>query len=92
MGLGLLAGIVSAPVIVFLFGGITGSGASLLVAFLLASGRTILKSVVLSGLAAEPLDKTLQCLLAAWILRKSPHRLLERFEGGALRENGFVRT
>lgn len=92
IGLGVVAGIVSAPVIVFLFGGITGSGASLVVAFLLASGQSILKSVVLSGLAAEPLDKTLQCLLAAWILRRMPPRLLERFEGGSLRVNGFVRN
>lgn len=90
IGLGVLAGVMSAPVIVHLFGGITGSGASLVVAYLLASGKSILKSVVLSGLAAEPLDKTLQCLLAVWLLRGLPQTLLARFHGGSLRENRFL--
>jgi energy-coupling factor transport system substrate-specific component len=90
IGLGVVAGIVSAPVIVYLFGGITGSGASLVVAFLLASGKSILQSVVMSGLAAEPLDKTLQCLLAVWIIGRLPPRLLERFNGGSLSANGFI--
>jgi energy-coupling factor transport system substrate-specific component len=88
--LGVVAGIVSAPVIVKLFGGITGSGASLVVAFLLASGKSVMKSVVLSGLAAEPLDKTLQCLLAVWVLRGLPQTLLARFRGGSLQENHFI--
>lgn len=90
LGLGVLAGIVSAPVIVYLFGGITGSGTSLVVAFLLASGQSVLKSVVLSGLAAEPLDKTLQCLLAVWIIRRLPPRLVSQFEGGSLKANALA--
>lgn len=90
VGLGIVAGIVSAPVIVFLFGGVTGSGASFITAFLLASGKSMLKSVFLSGLAAEPLDKTLQTLLAVYLLRSLPKSLLRRFEGGSLKENGFV--
>lgn len=92
IGLGLVAGVVSAPVIVALFGGITGSGASLVVAFLLASGKSVVNSVILSGLAAEPLDKALQCALAVWILRQLPPGLLARFRGGSLRTNGLVRT
>lgn len=91
IGLGVVAAIASAPVIVYLFGGVTGSGASLIVAFLLASGKSIIKSVILSGLAAEPLDKTIQCLLAAWLLRGLPQSLLRRFRGGSLEENNFVR-
>ena len=90
LGLGVVAGVVSAPVIVILFGGITGSGASVVVAFLLASGRSIMESVVLSGLAAEPLDKTLQCLLAVWLLRGVPRSLLARFPGGFLAANDLV--
>jgi energy-coupling factor transport system substrate-specific component len=90
VGLGIVAGIASAPVIVILFGGITGSGASLVVAFLLASGKSIAQSVVLSGLAAEPLDKTLQVLLALWLLRGVPRSLLERFRNQRLTVNGFL--
>jgi energy-coupling factor transport system substrate-specific component len=79
VGLGVVAGIVSAPVIVGLFGGITGSGPSLVVAYLLATGRGLLKSVVLSGIASEPLDKTLQLVLAIWIARTFPTRLKQRY-------------
>ncbi len=91
IGLGIVAAVVSAPVIVYLFGGITGSGASLIVAFLLASGKSVLKSVILSGLAAEPLDKTIQCLLAVWLLKGLPQSLLSRFRDGSLEENNLVR-
>lgn len=92
VGLGVVAGVVSAPVIVYLFGGITGSGASLVVAFLLASGRSLVQSVLLSGVAAEPVDKLLQCLLAIWLLRGLPKSILEQFGDGYLIRNGFVRA
>lgn len=92
VGLGVVAGVVSAPVIVYLFGGITGSGASLVVAFLLASGRSLVQSVLLSGVAAEPVDKLLQCLLAIWLLRGLPKSILKEFGDGYLIRNGFVRA
>lgn len=82
LGLGVVAGLVSAPVIVLLFGGITGAGASLVVAFLLATGHSLLKSVVLSGLASEPLDKALQSLLGLWIICGVPRQLINKFLGG----------
>jgi energy-coupling factor transport system substrate-specific component len=78
IGLGIVAGTVSAPVIAYLFGGITGAGASLVTAFFLTTGRTLLKSVLFSGLACEPIDKTLQCLLAFWIIRSLPASVLAR--------------
>lgn len=90
VALGIVAGIVSAPVIVYLFGGITGSGASLIVAFLLSTGDSILKSVFLSGLAAEPLDKTLQLVFAVMILRGMPKTVLNRFNSNLLFLNEFV--
>lgn len=90
IGLGVVAGVVSAPVIAKLFGGVTGSGASFIAAYLLATGKSLLQSVVLSGLAAEPLDKTLQCLLAVWLLRGLPKSVLRPFAGGSLVENRFV--
>ena len=90
IGLGIVAGIVSAPVIVKMFAGVTGSGTSLITAYLIAGGKTILKSVLLSGAASEPLDKTIQALLAVWVLRGMPKTLLARFRGGSLVENGLL--
>ncbi len=85
---GIAAGIVSAPVIIYLFGGITGSGSGLITSFLLASGKKIVESVILTGLSCEPLDKTLQCLLAYWLIRSIPRQLRRQVEPlGYLRQN-----
>lgn len=87
VGLGAVSGTVSAPILAYLFGGITGSGSSVLTAYLLSTGETLLRSVFLSGLASEPLDKTLQCLLAVWLLRGVPASLKARFAGPLLAAN-----
>ena len=77
---GIAAAIVSAPVIIKLFGGITGSGSGFITAFLLASGKKIVESVILTGISCEPVDKTIQCLLAFWLIRTLPLRFRERLE------------
>ena len=69
---GVAAAIVSAPVVAYLFGGVTGSGTSFVVALFLKAGHQLLNATLLSGLAAEPIDKTLQVLLAALLYRASP--------------------
>lgn len=85
---GIAAGIVSAPIIIYLFGGITGSGSGVITAFLLASGKKILESVILTGVSCEPLDKTLQCLLAYWLIRSIPQQFRRQLEPlGYLRQN-----
>jgi energy-coupling factor transport system substrate-specific component len=61
---GILAAIVSAPVVVYLFGGVTGNGTALLVAFFVKTGQQLLNAALLLGLTAEPFDKTLQLLCA----------------------------
>jgi energy-coupling factor transport system substrate-specific component len=63
---------VSAPVVVYLFGGVTGSGSAFVVAFFLKTGQQLLNSALLSGLTTEPIDKTLQVLLAALLYRATP--------------------
>ncbi len=90
IGLGVIAGIASAPIIVALFSGLTGSGPSLVVAFLLKSGQTLFKSVLLSGLASEPLDKTIQLILALFLIRAIPKSLKLGFGGGYLHQNNFI--
>jgi energy-coupling factor transport system substrate-specific component len=90
VGLGILAGIASAPVIVILFSGLTGSGPSLVVAFLLRSGQTLYKSVLLSGFASEPLDKTIQLILALMLIQAIPSSLKLGFGGGYLKQNNLI--
>lgn len=77
----ILAAMIAAPITTFLFGGITMSGTSFIVAYLRATGETLLKSVILAGLAAEPIDKTATYILAFVIARRLPKSLLDRFPG-----------
>jgi energy-coupling factor transport system substrate-specific component len=90
--IGISAAIVSAPVIISLFGGITGSGSGFLTSFLLASGKKMLDSVILTGLSCEPIDKTLQCLLVYWLCRTLPLRFRIKLEPlGYLRQNSSAK-
>jgi len=73
---GIASAIVSAPVVVWLFGGVTGSGTAFVVAFFLKTGQQLLNSALLSGLTTEPIDKTLQVLLAALLYRATPREFI----------------
>ena len=77
---GLVAAVVSAPVAVYLFGGVTGSGTALLIAFFLKAGNQLLNAALLSGLTAEPIDKTLQLLLAVMLYRATPRSMVDRLK------------
>ena len=73
---GIVSAVVSAPVVVYLFGGVTGSGSAFVVAFFLKAGQQLMNSALLSGLATEPVDKTLQVLLAALLYRATPQEFI----------------
>jgi energy-coupling factor transport system substrate-specific component len=73
---GIVSAVVSAPVVVYLFGGVTGSGSSFVVALFLKTGQQLLDSVVLAGLATDPIDKTLEVLLAALLYRATPREFI----------------
>jgi len=79
---GIIAAIVSAPVVVYLFGGVTGSGSAFLVALFLKSGQQLMSAAILSGLSAEPIDKTLQVLFAALLYRATPGDFIAMLQTG----------
>jgi energy-coupling factor transport system substrate-specific component len=85
---GLVAALLSAPVVVFLFGGVTGSGTAVLVAFFLKTGSQLIQAALLSGMAAEPVDKCLQLLIAVLLLRATPVSFLARFQGDGMEARG----
>ena len=76
--MGLVAAILSAPVVAGAFGGITPSGESRLTNNLVRPGNTLWTAVVTTKLWTEPLDKTLQCLLAVALMKWMPRRVLEQ--------------
>jgi energy-coupling factor transport system substrate-specific component len=69
---GVVSAVVSAPVVAYLFGGVTGSGSALVVAYFVTSGNLLWDATLRSGLIIEPVDKTLQVLLAALLYRATP--------------------
>jgi energy-coupling factor transport system substrate-specific component len=73
---GMVSAIVSAPVVVYLFGGVTGSGSALVVAYFMKTGNFLWDATLRSGLVLEPIDKTLQVLLAALLYRATPRDFL----------------
>lgn len=80
---GLVAALISAPVVVYLFGGVTGSGSALLIAFFLRTGNQLFNAAILSGMAAEPVDKTLQLILAVVLLRATPVSIIARLRSSS---------
>jgi energy-coupling factor transport system substrate-specific component len=74
---GIVSAVVSAPVVVYLFGGVTGSGSAFVVAFFLKTGQHLMSAAMFSGLAADPLDKILQVLLAALLYRATPGEFID---------------
>jgi len=90
ISLGIVAAIVSAPVIIFIFQGATGNGAALITSFFIKMGNQIVNSIFLSGFSIEPVDKSIQILLAYYILKGIPKNLLEHFRTGSLKINSYI--
>lgn len=86
----IVAAVVSAPVIVLVFGGVAGSGRDLITALLMNSGTQVVKAVLLSGAASEPIDKTIQVLLAAVLIRTAPRNLINRFNSKSVQRNRYL--
>jgi energy-coupling factor transport system substrate-specific component len=73
---GIVSAVTAAPVVAYLFGGVTGSGSALVVAYFMKSGNVLWDATLRSGLIIEPIDKTLQVLLAALLYRATPQEFI----------------
>lgn len=78
--IGVVAGVVSAPITAFVFGNASGSvGQSAVIATFQAYGNGMLKAASLQGLVADPLDKALTVALALAVLAGLPAWFTQRF-------------
>ncbi|MGW2456104.1 hypothetical protein ACWCTA_32985 [Streptomyces sp. NPDC001704] len=78
--IGVVAGVISAPITAFVFGNASGSvGQSALIATFQAFGNGMLKAATLQGLVADPLDKALTVALAMAIVKGLPPGFMHRF-------------
>jgi len=78
----IVATIVGTPISIAVFGGISASGSSLITAFLLETGRSLVAAVLTTNFIAEPLDKIATSLLAFAIIDGLSSRYLARFPRG----------
>lgn len=72
IGLGVVCAIISAPVTTSVWKGMSLSGADALAAFFSAGGAAPLVSVILAGLAADPIDKLVTSLIAFALVSRVP--------------------
>lgn len=70
--IGLAAMVTAAPITTVLFGGVTLTGTTALNAVLIASGHSILKSVLGGSFLVESVDKPAAALLAFLVLKRLP--------------------
>ncbi len=76
---GLVAAVISAPIAAYVFGGVTGAGTDLVVAFFRGIGFGILPANFAQGVSSDPLDKAITFLVVYLILLVLPKRFLARF-------------
>lgn len=73
------ASITAVPIRVYMFGGVTGSGADFITAYLLATGRDLFGSVIITVLGSNIPDKVVTALLSWAIIKALPLRFVDRF-------------
>ena len=71
--------LVSTPIAVYLYGGITTSGSSFITAFLLQTGQDLVTSVLTTNILTDPLDKIISSLLAYAVIRALSKRYISKF-------------
>lgn len=77
--IGVAASIVAVPIRVYMFGGVTGSGADFITAYLLATGRDLFGSVIITVLSSNVPDKVVTALAVWGIIQALPQRFTARF-------------
>ena len=79
---GIVAAFIAAPIAASVFGGVTGSGADLLVAAFRQAGADLSAAVLGQSLISDPIDKVVAYFLAFLIITAIPRRTVARFPQG----------
>lgn len=75
LAIGIVSAIVSAPITVLIFGGITEPGATAINAVLLAAGHDLWTSVISGSLIVSSIDKIIAAVIVWILLRRMPERI-----------------
>jgi energy-coupling factor transport system substrate-specific component len=73
------AAVISTPIAVYLYGGITASGSSFITAYLLQTGQGVFQAVFSTSFLVEPVDKITTSMLAFAIVQGLSKRFIARF-------------
>ncbi|AXJ10816.1 ECF transporter S component [Arthrobacter sp. PM3] len=76
---GILAGVVSAPIAAFVFGGTSGLGTGAIVSAFRAMGDTLLAAITKQALISDPMDKAIVFTIAALLAYALPRRTTFQF-------------
>ena len=76
---GILAGVVSAPIAAFVFGGTAGLGTGAVVGAFRAMGDTLLAAITKQALISDPMDKAIVFGIAALLVYALPRRTTVQF-------------
>jgi len=79
---GVISALISAPITAIFFGGVTGSGADILVAAFQQAGSSLIEAVFQQGLLQDPIDKTLTYIVVFALLNTLSRRFTARFPQG----------
>ena len=88
---GVISALISAPISAFVFGGVTGSGSDILVAAFQQAGSSLIEAVFQQGLLQDPIDKTIEFIVAFLLLQTLSRRFTARFPQGE-RAVGMIET
>lgn len=78
----LISIIIGTPVVIYVYGGITGSGSTYMTAFLLAAGQSLFTSVFTAQVFSEISDKALSIIVAYLIIIAMSPRILVKYPCG----------
>lgn len=73
--LAVVAPLIGTPISVLMFGGLTGGGTDIMVAWLLASGQRIFTAAFIPRVTGNLIDKVASCLLVVMMIRYVPKQL-----------------
>ena len=87
--LGLTSTIVSAPIVVLVYGGVTGAGTSLLTATAMAAGANIWSAVIGTAGLFTVIDRIIALIISIMVIKVIPARTLVKFGSGSnyIKEN-----
>ncbi|WP_270646945.1 CD3073 family putative ECF transporter S component [Paeniclostridium hominis] len=71
--------LIGTPISILLFGGLSGSGADLLVGFLVQSGQKIFTSAFIPRILSNIVDKPISCIMVVYFLSKMPKSFIYQF-------------